>query len=380
VDGSFPGGVRQRLTRSVSWTPPTSTEIGIVVKSAFAAGLSWWIATTVTGIGDPMLAPLSAIVVVQVSVRASVRTAIQRSVAVVLGVLLALAIGDAIDLNAITIALLVAASLGVAELVLRLPPPAARQVPVSVLVVLAAVSSSAHRKAWDRALDTLLGAAVGVGVSLVLPASRLVDARQTLVRLGDGVAATLESIGTGLQQPWSSEQTEDWRRRARVIRRRLVDEATEAIGNGTEAARWNVRDRRHTDELARYEEAMPRLERTAIGVSFISRGLDDHSRVLGSAHPAMPSMGALLFAVGALVRATVAGVLGTTQPPELAASLAEVRTLRGVCVQGAARRARQAVEHRAGTDGFVESEWLNYTALLVQVDRIVADLSSPLPA
>ena len=38
-----------------------------------------------------------------------------------LGVLVALAIGDALELNAFTVAVLVAVTLGVAELVLRLP-------------------------------------------------------------------------------------------------------------------------------------------------------------------------------------------------------------------------------------------------------------------
>ena len=170
----------QRFAGAISWTPPTSTEIGVVAKSALAAGLAWSIARLVTDVPGPVLAPLTALVVVQVSVRASVRTAIQRSAAVVLGVLLALAIGDALGLNGLTVAVLVAVSLGVAELVLRLPPAAARQVPISVLVVLSAVSASPESSGWRRAVDTVLGAAVGVGVSLVLPASRLVDARQTL--------------------------------------------------------------------------------------------------------------------------------------------------------------------------------------------------------
>ncbi len=365
----------------VSWTPPTSTEIGVVVKSALAAGLSWWIAAMVTGVGNPVLASLSAIVVVQVSVRASVRTAIQRSVAVVLGVLLALAISDALALNSVTVTLLVAVSLGVAELVLRLPPAAARQVPISVLVVLAAVSASNEREAWDRAIDTALGAAVGVAVSLVLPASRLVDARQTLDRLADSVAGVLESMGSGLQQTWSTEQTEDWRSRARVSRGRLVDQATEAVGNGREAARWNVRDRRHIEELTRFEEVLPRLERTAIGVSVISRGLDDHARIAGTTHPAMPAMGALLIALASAVRATATSVLATSHESEVDASLAEIRTRRQVCKLAASRRARLAIEHgdEAGDD-LAEGEWLNYAALLVQVDRIVADLSAPLPA
>ena len=199
------------LARAVSWTPPTSTEVGVVIKSGLAAGLSWLVAESVTDVPAPVLAPLTAIVVVQVSVRASIMSAVQRSAAVVLGVLLAIAIGDALGLNALTVAAVVVASLGFAELVLRLPRPAARQVPISALVVLAALSVAPATTGWWRALDTVIGAAVGVAVSFVLPASRLVDARQTLDRLGTSIAGALESMGHGLRQEWSVEQTEDWR-------------------------------------------------------------------------------------------------------------------------------------------------------------------------
>ena len=87
------------VAHAVSWTPPTSTEVGTVAKSGLAAGLAWGIARTASGEASPVLAALSALVVVQVSVRASLRTALQRSAAVVLGVLGALALGDALELN-----------------------------------------------------------------------------------------------------------------------------------------------------------------------------------------------------------------------------------------------------------------------------------------
>ena len=371
----------RRLRDSVSWTPPTSTEIGTVARSGLAAGLSWWIAGAVTDVPDPVLGPLTAIVVVQVSVRASVRTALQRSAAVVLGVLLALAIGDALDLNGFTVAVLVAVSLGVAQLVLRLPPSAARQVPISGLVVLSAVASSPGSSGWQRGLDTLIGAAVGVVVSLVLPASRLVDARQTLERLAESIGGVLDAMGSGLQQSWSAEQTADWRRSARTVRERLVDQANEAVGNGRDAARWNFRDRRHVDVLGRYEEVMPRLERTAIGVSVISRGLDDHAHLSGTTHRAMPAMGALLAALGGAVRALVHDVLGEPDGGDLAETLTLVRGRRERCMRGASRRARSAIEHdQESAADDLEGEWLSYAALLVQVDRIVGDLSAPPPA
>jgi hypothetical protein len=380
VDSSFARKLRQRMSH-FTWTPPTSTEIGVVIKSAVAAGLAWWIADLVTGIGNPVLASLSAIVVVQVSVRASVRLAIQRSIAVVLGVLLALAISHTFELNTLTVTFLVAGSLGVAELVLRLPRAAARQVPVSMLVVLAAVSANNHSQGWDRAVDTILGAAIGVGVSLAFPASRLVDARQTLERLASSVAGVLEAMGAGLQETWSTEETEVWRRQARVSRERLVDQAVEAVGNGREAARWNVRDLRHIDELSRFEEVMPRLERTAIGVSVISRGLDDHTRVSGTSHKSMPKMGELLIALAGAIRATVASVLDGSQQSDISTLLDDVRARRNLCMQAATRRARLAIDGGDEDDSAAaEGEWLNYAALLVQVDRIVADLSAPLPA
>lgn len=94
----------------------------------------------------------------------------------------------------------------------------------------------------------------------------------------------------------------------------------------------------------------------------------------------MPAMGALLAALGGAVQALVHGVLGESDRGDLADSLAEVRGRRERCRRGASRRARSAIEHdqEPGADE-LEGEWLSYAALLVQVDRIVGDLSAPSP-
>ena len=370
----------QRIAKAVSWTRPTSTEIATVAKSGLAAGLSWWIAGAVTDIPDPILAPLTALVVVQVSVRASLRTAIQRSFAVVLGVLVALVIGDALGLNGFTVGLLVAASLAVAQLVLRLPAGSARQVPISVLVVLTTVTADRVSFGGRRLLETVIGATIGVIVSLAFPASRLVDAHQTIERLGDGLATLLDDMAAGLTEPWWTPQTEEWRRRARTARERLVAQAAEAVGQGRESARWNVRDRRHIDALGRFEDEMPRLGRAAIGVWVIARVLDDQARLAETAHPAMPTMGALLGALADLIRAFTGELLGTATATDVADALGEVRLRRERCTQSASRRARLALAHEDDDDESLESEWLGYAALVVQVDRIAGDLGPPEPA
>jgi hypothetical protein len=373
-------GPVRRLIGTVSRTPPTSTELGLIAKSGLAAGLSWWVALVLTDVPTPVLAPLTAIVVVQVSVRASVRTALQRSGAVVLGVLAAVVLGDALGLNGFTIGLLVVLSLGFAQLVLRLPAGSARQLPISMLVVLTTVTGSQESYGWRRGLETVLGAAVGVVVTFVLPASRLVDASQTLDRLGTSLGRVLRAMGGGLHEAWSPDLTGEWRREARTVRDRLVEQAGEAVGSVRESARWNVRDRRHIATLARYEEVLPRLERTAIGVSVISRGLDDHARLSGAPHRPMASMGALLISLATAVETLTGNVLAGADydPAELDRSFDDLQARRERCVLGAARRARLALDHEDHPDG-LEGEWLGYAALLVQVDRIIVDLRAPLP-
>ena len=365
----------------MNWTAPTSTEIGVVVKSGIAAGLAWLVAGALTGVGEPVLAPLTAL-----GRRAGVRALVGADGA-------ATQRGgrrrcadrrrhrrrvDARRLH----------GGGARDRIARgrrswscgFLPPRPRQVPVSLLVVLTALAANDQTSSWRRVVDTVVGAAVGVAVSLVLPASRRTDARQTLTRLGEGLGGVLDAMAAGLEEPWTADQSSEWRLQARTTRERLVAQTVEAVGNSREAARWNVRDRRHVDELARYEEMLPRLERTAIGVSVIARGLDDHARLGGATHPAMPAMGALLGALADLVRALLGEVLGSGPAAGVAESLGAVRARRVQCARGAGRRAQPAVVALGPVDEQVEGEWLNYAAILVQVDRIVADLSAPAPS
>jgi len=351
------------------WTPPTRAEVTTVLKAAVAASVAWALARLVTNTPDPVLAPLTALICVRVSAHSSVRIAVQRSAAVVLGVVAALAIGDAVGLNWLTVGLVTGAALAVALLVLRLPRQAANQMPVSVLVVLAALATGHGSEAWERALNAALGAAVGAAVSLAFPASRVTDARETFTRLGTALADVLKGMAVGLRKPWSVAQTAEWRRRARVNRDRLVADAKEAAGNGREAAQWNIRDRRHVAELGRYEDALPRVERTAIGVASIARGLDDAAHAGGNDPlPPMMAMAALLDAATHLVQVLVDSVLGKATDADTKLAFEAVRLAREPCAEAASRRARTA----PGDAPIVE--WMTYAAVLVQVDRMVEDL------
>ena len=364
------------LVERVAWTPPTRAELAAIGRAGLAAALAWVLAVAVTDLDAPVLAPLAAIITARVSVHASIRSAIERSAAVVMGVLVAIAIGHNLGLNAVTVGLITSASLAVAVLVLRLPRQAANQVPVSALVVMAALASGEEGYGWVRAFDTVLGAAVGVAVTFALPASRVNDARESMRRLADVLGDELDAMGTGLGNTWSTVQTAEWRHTARLTRQGLVEQMTEAVGNSREAAQWNVRDRAHVAELGRYEEVMPRLERAAIGVWAIARGLEDHAQLTGGEHRRMESMGGLLKALGNLVRVFTAEVLGDQPEGAVAGALQEVHAQRAPCARAAHRQTRETPGQESSGPA---PEWMSYTALLVQVDRIVEDLRAPLP-
>ena len=115
-------------------------------------------------------------------------------------------------------------------------------------------------------------------------------------------------------------------------------------------------------------------------MSVIARGLDDHAHLTGTTHRSMATMGELLTALADAVRAVTAEVLDPATDADVEAAITKVRSWRSKCVIAATRRARTALEHDSAlADQPLEGEWLNYAALLVQVDRIVGDLSAPLP-
>jgi uncharacterized membrane protein YgaE (UPF0421/DUF939 family) len=361
--------------RAVSWTRPTTSEIATVLKAGLAAGVSYAVARYVTNVPNPLLAPATAIVTVHATAWSSLRTALQRSVAVVVGVVIALAIGDAVPLNALSVGILVTVSLGISVVVLRFSGGEANQLPITVLLILAVVSNGQKSYGIGRAVDTVIGAAIGAAVVVALPASRLQDARDALTRLAAEIADCLAGMGRGVQQPWTAEVTEAWQDRAQRIRGRLARRAVDTVGSGRRAARWNYRDRRHLDDLDRYETMAPRLERVTVSVSEIARDLDRTAARTPGPHPPTPKLGALLDALASTVEAYGRPLRGTDDESALLVALEDVRACRAAGQRGATRRARLAVDaDEASARDPAADEWLDYGSILLHADSIAADL------
>ena len=107
----------------------------------------------------PVLAPLTALLIVQVTLVGTITDTARRILSVVAGVALAIVFSAFVGFSWWSLALLIAASIMEGQ-VLRLGPHLL-EVPISAMLVLA-VGGSEHA-ALDRVTATVVGAAVGLG-------------------------------------------------------------------------------------------------------------------------------------------------------------------------------------------------------------------------
>jgi uncharacterized membrane protein YgaE (UPF0421/DUF939 family) len=146
----------------------------------------------------PLLAALTAMLVVQATAASTLTHGLQRVLSVVAGVVLAVGFVSVVGLNWWSLFILVAASIVVGQL-LRLGPYLI-EVPISAMLVLGVgYASGAEAAALTRVMETLIGAAVGVLVNVLFPpAVGTRYAGQAVQRLAEEIAALLEEAAQGL--------------------------------------------------------------------------------------------------------------------------------------------------------------------------------------
>ena len=138
----------------------------------------------------PLLAPLTAMLVAQVTPVSLLASGLDRVVAVVAGVSVAVAFAAVVPLEWWSLGLLIFVSITIGQ-VLRLRANLI-EVAISGMLVLGVGSLGAEPAAWQRIAETLVGAAVGIAANLLLPSKVAdADAGQAIDGLADSVAELL---------------------------------------------------------------------------------------------------------------------------------------------------------------------------------------------
>ena len=283
------------------WASPRWT---VALTAAVAAALAYWAGMAVPGpAGDyPYYAPLGAVVAMSSTLFGSARRSVQSIVSIWLGSAIALLAASFFPSDPLS----VAAVVGVGMLVAgwhRLGEMGS-WVPSAAVFVLIIGSTNPVGFVGAYGGLTLLGAAIGVGMTALFPQLPMQPADRSLDEVRQVLIDQLEELAQALQQdtPPTASQWDDrrlqtgpalWRMRA-------------AMRHVTEAARGNRRRANHRGRLERQIQQAEILERVSFLIEDLSRVLSEDERAendsVGLGKELRPDASEALRALAALLQ------------------------------------------------------------------------------
>jgi hypothetical protein len=371
--------VRTGWRRHVGRIAPTLVRSGRkpglrTAKTTLAAVLSFVIAERLGTSEAPILAPLTALLVVQLTLYETVSHGVGRIASVLAGVLLAVGVAELVGLTWYSLGAVVGISLVVGRL-LRLGQHL-MEMPISAMIVLA-VGGSANVAA-GRVYETLIGAAVGVAVNLVIaPPLYVQPASEALGELSARIAAFVTGLADELRGEWSRAVADRALDRARELSDE-VDRADRTLARAEESAMFNPRAGRAREAQPRLRTGLTGLEHFYVSLRGLCRALLDRTYYVpedepGDAYPqevrlaladVLDEAASALGSVGAYTAATA------PSPDALAAAGAVLSELHR-------RRDRLAGMLLTVSDPYADAAaWQQHGALLAAVDRLRVEVEA----
>jgi uncharacterized membrane protein YgaE (UPF0421/DUF939 family) len=247
-----------------------------------------------------VVAPLTALLVVQATLYHTIRSAIQRVVGVTAGVLAAVAVAAYVPFSWWVLGLLIAGALALG-LVLRLREDTL-EVPISAMLIF---SVDTHAYATSRITETLVGAAAGLAAGLVFAPLRVQPAKDAIGDLSGQMADLLAAMADGLASDPDPRRAAEWLDRTRALRGE-IERLDDALGQAEESVRLNPRRLRSGDPAAGLRDGVDTLERAATDLRVLARSIADSARLDSQDSPVKdPETRARLAAVIAELAAAV---------------------------------------------------------------------------
>ncbi|GAA1956287.1 FUSC family protein [Kitasatospora viridis] len=340
------------------------------VRATAAATISYLVAVHLSSEPAPLTAPLTALLVVQVTVYSTLTTSIRRVNSVVVGVLIAILFSSVVGLSWWSLALVILASLTIGHFV-RVDE-FVNEVAISAMLVLGVTRLASQ--AWDRVLETLIGAVVGLLFNLVLAPPVWVDtAGESIEDLARRARHLLLRIAEALGEPTPVAQAA-----ARLHEARELDQAIAgvdgALRQAEDSLRFNPRIREGQLSRIVLRTGLDTLEICVVVIRVLARSLTDLAKRREDGEQLLAPDVALAMEElldhlgGALVSFAV---LVTTQV-ERNAEEAEARLASELAAAWATREnAAQLLLLRVQEH---PKAWQLHGALLAEVDRILDEL------
>jgi hypothetical protein len=341
-------------------------------KLVLAAVLSYVLAGALDTSPDRVLAPLTALLVVQRTLFQTLSSAIGRVMSVLTGVLIAVAVSELVGVAWWSFGVLVLASL-VAGQALRLGSHLL-EVPISAMIVLALGGSASS--ATGRVVETLLGGAVGLAVNLlVAPPLHVRPAEDAVGRLAERLAGFLDELAADLRQGWSREAADAWLDRARALGRD-VERADRDLSRAEESVRLHPRGSRARAARPRLRAGLAGFEHAYVVVRNLCRALLDRAHFVPEdqqdrafPEPVREALADVLTTMAVATRA--AGAFSAATRPADASSEEVTACLDAVLAQRDRLAGLLAV-----SPAHDQGAWQQHGALLAAVDRLRVELEA----
>jgi hypothetical protein len=348
------------------------------------------------GTSRPVLAPLTALLVLQASLYQTIHSALRKVLSVTVGVLVAVGVAEFIGFSWWQLALVIGAALCVGR-ALRLGDDLL-EVPISAMLIFSSVGP--HAAATGRMVDTLVGAAAGLGGGLIFAGRpRVQPARSAVGHLAGQVAGLLDRMasdladdeqeGTALEgtAPTSSgndltSEAAQWLAQARTLRDE-IERVDDTLREAVESAKLNPRalvtpagTAQATETTVALRGGLEALEHAALTLRGLARSVLDSAGIATKESPVrdrctrvrlasvLAKLGEAIRTYGRLVQLTPAG--DESLESELTAELEEAHGLQDELAD--------LLKPRIG-DGGEPSEWPLRGEILTHVDRLRTGLS-----
>lgn len=245
-----------------------------VARLAATAIFAYLLALQVPGASRPVLAPLTALLVVQVTLYQTMRSALQRVVSVILGVLVAIGFTALVGFSWWSLGTVIAASLAIGY-IFRLGDQTL-EVPISGMLILAVGTRPA---ATSRVVDTLVGAGAGLVGGLIFAPLRIQPAEDAIDDLSRRLAGVLERIANDLGVVPDPAAAAGWLSQARALSGE-IQRVDRALTAAEDSLRLNPRGRL-VPNATRFalRDGLATLERAAITIRGVARSIADAANV-----------------------------------------------------------------------------------------------------
>ncbi len=341
-------------------------------KATLAAVLSFVIAQRLHTSSAPILAPLTALLVVQLTLYETVTHGLGRIVSVLAGVLVAVAVASFVGLTWWSLGAIVAVSLVVGRL-LRLGQHLL-EVPISAMLVLAV--GGAKGVAAGRVSETLIGAAVGIAVNAVIaPPLYVQPAGDALGELADRMGAFLRGLAVALGSGWSRAAADRWLDDARALGAEVA-RADRTFSRAEQSARLNPRGARAREAQPRLRTGLTGLEHCYASHRSLCRALLDRTFFVPGEQEASAFTPQVQVALGAVLMAAARAIEGVGAVTSGEGTQDLARTELDAELSGL-RRGRDELAQLLLVDPYAdEGAWQQHGALLASVDRLRTEVEA----